>query len=130
MIALFGLGGAWQRAAIRFVACRRIRLESGRKNRRGSHTRLLAVIAQTLGGGADLSKVANIAALKAGTARERRHGDKFVGLFIAIISTAGDESTIVSRRLPEDLPAAVRGIIWRICLEPLFDGCRRHRLLR
>jgi hypothetical protein len=36
-------------------------------------TRLLAVVAETLGRGADLSVMANIATLVASTSRERRH---------------------------------------------------------
>lgn len=37
------------------------------------HTGLLAVVAETLRRGADLSVVANIATLVASTSRERRH---------------------------------------------------------
>lgn len=39
------------------------------------NTWLLAVVAETLSRGADFGKMANVAAFKAGTARERRHGD-------------------------------------------------------
>jgi len=51
VVALLGLGGARVRAAVRLMA------------------RLLAVVAETLGRGADLSVVTDIATLVAGTAR-------------------------------------------------------------
>jgi hypothetical protein len=51
VVALLGLGGAGVRAAVGLMA------------------RLLAVVAETLGRGADLSVVTDIATLVAGTAR-------------------------------------------------------------
>lgn len=56
VVALFGLGGTWVRALVALV------------------TGLLAIVAEALGRGADLSVVANVAALVAGSTRERRHG--------------------------------------------------------
>lgn len=56
VVALFSLGGAGKGAAVRLMAG------------------LLAVVAETLSRRADLGVVADVAALVAGTARERRHG--------------------------------------------------------
>lgn len=61
VVTLFGLGGARKRAVVRLM------------------TRLLAVVAQTLRGRADLCVVANIAALVAGTTGKRRHVEFCVG---------------------------------------------------
>ncbi|KAH7375388.1 hypothetical protein B0T11DRAFT_270257 [Plectosphaerella cucumerina] len=55
VVALLGLGGTGQRAAVGLVAG------------------LLAVVAEALSGGADLGVVTNVATLVAGTARKRRH---------------------------------------------------------
>lgn len=55
VIALLGLGGSGKRASVGLVAG------------------LLAVVAETLSGRADLSVVANIATLVTSTSRERRH---------------------------------------------------------
>jgi len=55
VVALLGLSGSGKRASVGLVA------------------RLLAVVAETLGRGADLSVMANIATLVASTSRERRH---------------------------------------------------------
>lgn len=57
VVALLGLGGARKRAAVGLVAG------------------LLAVVAETLRGGADLGVVADVATLVASTTRERRHDD-------------------------------------------------------
>ena len=55
VVALLGLGGPWVRASRALVAW------------------LLAVVAQALAAGANLGIVADVAALVAGTALERRH---------------------------------------------------------
>ena len=61
VVALLGLGAAREGAAVGLVAG------------------LLAVVAETLSGGADLGVVANVATLVAGTAGEGRHGDGWYG---------------------------------------------------
>lgn len=74
VVALLSLGGAGERASVGLVSCAR-RLEFCRKSCwwQNVHTGLLAVVAETLRRGADLSVVANIATLVASTSRERRH---------------------------------------------------------
>jgi hypothetical protein len=63
VVALLGLSGTRKRATIGLVAG------------------LLAVVAESLGGGANFSVVANIATLVAGTAREGRHDDGVMKFF-------------------------------------------------
>jgi hypothetical protein len=65
-VALLGLGGAWQWAAVGLVSW------------------LLAVVAETLSRGALVGGVTNLAALVAGTTRKRRH---CVFLFVYISVT-------------------------------------------
>lgn len=66
VVALLGLGGARKRAAVGLVA------------------RLLAVVAETLRGGANLGIVADVATLVASTTGEGRHDDDVVGLWDAV----------------------------------------------
>lgn len=72
------LGSARKRAVVRFMACSKNEYgEAGLDT--SMVTRLLAVVAQTLGGGADLCVVTNIATLVAGTTGKRGHVEFYVG---------------------------------------------------
>lgn len=75
VVALLGLGGARKRAAVGLVAG------------------LLAVVAETLRGGADLGVVADVATLVASTTRERRHGD--LGTLVAEGHDRGKTSVLL-----------------------------------
>ena len=114
MVALFGFSRSWQRAAVGLMACGKLEWVSCRES--GAHTWLLAVVAKTLRRGANFSKMPNISALKASTARERRHSDEFVGLLGTIVSKTSHERAVVRGPLPEDLLAPVRRPICAVCL--------------
>jgi len=84
VVALLGLSGAWQRAAVRLVA-RLLAYQSAsvhelRKvlQEKAVHT----VVAKTLGGRAHLGVVADIATLVARATREGRHFRRVLGILV------------------------------------------------
>jgi len=92
VVALLGLSGSGKRASVGLVAF--CKLGQVCLDKSVARTGLLAVVAETLSRRADLSVVANIATLVAGTSREGRHFEgrseatKLVTVFNAMFSCA------------------------------------------
>ncbi|KAG9249786.1 uncharacterized protein F5Z01DRAFT_466556 [Emericellopsis atlantica] len=99
VIALLGLRRTRQRAAVGFMAWHGRLVCAHAPARLAERTRLLAVVAEALSGGADLGVVTNVATLVASTSRKRRHGEIYSDLQRLLVHIAACVSLArVSRR--------------------------------